>query len=324
MDHEVRRRLIWVTLYQETNDAGLVCRRCGISRPTLRKWLQRYEADGVEGLYSHSRRPKRSPAQKVFQEQEEWILTLRRARKLGARRIQHELRRQHNCHLSLETIHKVLARHPTPPVRRPKRPVVPKRYSMKLPGERIQMDTMKLAPGLYQYTFVDDCSRYLVAALYPRRTAANTLDFLERILEEIPFPIQRLQTDNGTEFLAYKVRDRLLDLCIKHCPIPPRTPHLNGKVERAQKTTLDEFYATTTLDSPDLEDDLGEWLTDYNYRRVHGSLGMTPMQRCAALADETPLWDDVAAIFDRRRERHYVDLLILQRMKRARARADKK
>ncbi|HEY7342205.1 MAG TPA: hypothetical protein VH591_15105, partial [Ktedonobacterales bacterium] len=63
---------------------------------------------------------------------------------------------------------------------------------------------------------------------------------------------------------------------------------------------------------------------DYNYRRVHGSLGVTPMQRCAALADETPLWDDVAATFDHKREKHYVDLLILQRMKRARARAAKK
>jgi transposase InsO family protein len=99
----------------------------------------------------------------------------------------------------------------------------------------------------------------LVAALSPRRTAADTVDFLEQVLEEVleevPFSIQRLQTDNGTEFLAYQVRDLLLELCIKHRPIPPRTPHLNGKVERAQKTTLDEFCATTTLGSPTLQDD---------------------------------------------------------------------
>src|SRR5262249_37558901 len=114
------------------------------------------------------------------------------------------------------------------------------------------------------------------------------IEFLEQVFEELPFPIQRLQTDNGTEFLAYKVRDYLLDLCIKQRPIPPRTPHLNGKVERAQKTLLDEFYATTSLDSPTLADDLGVWLLDYNYRRVHGSLGMTPMQRFAQVAKETP------------------------------------
>jgi transposase InsO family protein len=139
------------------------------------------------------------------------------------------------------------------------------------------------------------------------------LDFLEQILEELPFPLQRLQTYNGTEFLAYKVRDYLLDQRIKQRPIPPRTPHLNGKVRRAQKTVLDEFYATTTLGRPTLADDLGVWLPDYNYRRGHGSLGMTPMQRFAQLAKETPYWDDIAEIFDREKEAGYVDQLILNR-----------
>src|SRR4051812_47791443 len=54
------------------------------------------------------------------------------------------------------------------------------------------MDTMKLAPGLYQYTFIytfiDDCTRYLVAALSSRRTAATTLEFLDHIFDAIPFP----------------------------------------------------------------------------------------------------------------------------------------
>jgi hypothetical protein len=118
-----------------------------------------------------------APSRKSFQEEEEWIVALRKDRKLGARRIQHELRRIYTCSRSLETIHTVLVRHPTPPVRCPKRPVVPKRSSMRLPGERAQMDTMKLAPGLYQYTCGDDCTRFLVAALYPRRTAAHTLAF---------------------------------------------------------------------------------------------------------------------------------------------------
>jgi transposase len=104
MYDEVKRRLTWITLYQETGNAGLVRRRCGISRPPLRKWLQRYAEEGLEGLASRSRRPHRSPNQKVFAQEETWILALRRERKLGARRIQHELRREHLCFLSLETI----------------------------------------------------------------------------------------------------------------------------------------------------------------------------------------------------------------------------
>jgi transposase InsO family protein len=321
MDHEAQRRLTWVRLFEETHDVGLVCRRCGISRPTLRKWLRRYAELGEVGLASLDRRPHHSPNQKVFAQEEAWILALRLERRLGARRIQHELRREHQCVLSLETIHKVLLRHPTPPVRRPKRPVSPKRYSMRLPGERAQMDTMKLAPGLYQYTLVDDCTRYLVAALYPQRTAATTLAFLDHALPQVPFPIQRLQTDNGTEFLAYKVRDRLLELRIKHRPIRPRTPHLNGKGERAQTTVLDEFYATTSLDSPTLADDLEDWLTDYNYRRVHGSLGMSPIDCWAELEEAIPPGEAHLAMFDVKQEMDYVDQLTLQRL---RARLPKK
>ena len=324
MDHEAKRRLTWVQLYQATGDAGFVCRRCGISRPTLRKWLERYAQAGEVGLISRSRRPARSPNQKVFALEEGWILALRRERKLGARRIQHELRRGYQCFLSLETIHKVLTRHPTPPVRRPKRPVIPKRYSMHLPGERAQMDTLKLAPRLYQYTFVDDCTRFLLAILCPRRTAANTVLFLDHVLEHTPFPIQRLQTDNGTEFLAYKVRDRLLTLRIKQRPIPPRTPHLNGKVERAQKTMLDEFYATTSLDSPTLADDLEDWLDDYNYSRVHGSLGVTPVQRWSEREDEIPTWEEVEAAFDVKKESNYVELLQLRRLRAAKTKTSKK
>jgi transposase InsO family protein len=137
--------------------------------------------------------------------------------------------------------------------------------------------------------------------------------FLEQVLEEVPFPIQRLQTDNGTEFLADKVRERLLDLHIKHRPIRPASPHLNGKVERAQKTALDEFYATTSLDSPTLAEDLGVWLVDYNYRRIHGSLGKTPMQRWAELNQKTPEWDDVIEQFDPKKEADYVAQRTLRR-----------
>src|SRR6185437_5506945 len=69
-------------------------------------------------------------------------------------------------------------------------------------GRALQMDTCKIGPGCYQYTAVDDCTRIRVLALYPRRTAANTLLFLERVIEELPFPVQCIQTDRGREFLA--------------------------------------------------------------------------------------------------------------------------
>lgn len=67
-----------------------MCRRCGISRPTLRKWWKRYQEYGVEGLNSQSRRPHHSLMAKLTEEIEACILGLRRVRNLGVRRLQSE------------------------------------------------------------------------------------------------------------------------------------------------------------------------------------------------------------------------------------------
>ena len=65
MNKEIRQRLKWIELYEETKNAGLVCRRCGISRPTLRKWLNRYKENGLDGLQDASKRPHTSPNAKI-------------------------------------------------------------------------------------------------------------------------------------------------------------------------------------------------------------------------------------------------------------------
>ena len=152
------------------------------------------------------------------------------------------------------------------------------RYVRPVPGDRVQMDVCKTTPALYPYTAIDDCSRYKVLGIYPRRTASNTLDFLEQVLEEMPFPIQRIQTDRGREFFAYKVQQRLMEWAIKFRPIKPRSPHLNGKVERSQKTDLQEFWSTVDLKAADLQQQLDEWQHFYNWHRPHTALnGRSPI-----------------------------------------------
>jgi transposase InsO family protein len=143
------------------------------------------------------------------------ILALRR-RRLGSRRIQSELDRARDFQISRTTIDKVLAESGTVPLLRTSRNrKATKRYARQIPGERVQMDTCKIGPGRYQYTAVDDCTRIRVLALYSRRSGSNTLLFLERVLEELPFPVQRIQTDRGREFFALAVQQRLMDYAIK-------------------------------------------------------------------------------------------------------------
>jgi len=282
MDKQIRQRLVWVEMYSECNDAGLVCRRCGISRPTLRKWARRYAADG---MVDQSRRPHSSPNTKIGTKEEQWILSLRRTRKLGARRIKNELFRLHNCSFSLASIHKVLTRNDVKPFKKRKRKSEYIRYERPVPGDRVQMDTTKVAPGIIQYTAVDDCSRFRVLAVYARRTGANTLLFLEQVIEEMPFPIQRIQTDRGREFFAATVQERMMEYGIKFRPNKPASPHLNGKVERSQRTDKEEFYSTVELDIETLKDAVSEWQFYYNWQRTHGSLnGLTPAERVFQLS----------------------------------------
>ena len=87
MDSDIRRRLLWVQLYQRIGNAGLLCRRCGVSHPTLGSAGRRFHEEGQAGLLSHSRRPVRSPDRRVVEKERRLVLSLRVERKLGAQRI---------------------------------------------------------------------------------------------------------------------------------------------------------------------------------------------------------------------------------------------
>jgi len=87
------------------------------------------------------------------------------------------------------------------------------------------MDVCKIGGKLYQYTAIDDCSRFKVVELFPRRTPTNTLRFLETVIEQ----------------------EKRMEYGIKFRPIKPRSPYLNGKVEKSQRTDLDEFYSTVDI-----------------------------------------------------------------------------
>lgn len=222
----------------------------------------------------------------------------------GARRIQIELRLHEQKEFSLATIHKVLSTANVKPLVKSRRPLLPTRYSRPIPGDRVQMDTMKIAPGAYQYTAVDDCSRFRVLGIYPRRNARNTLLFLDRLIEEMPFPIQRIQTDRGGEFFAEAVQRHLILNCIKFRPIPPRSPHLNGKVERSQLTDQVEFWSRHSSTEEGIEQRIEEWQFEYNWRRPHGSLdGKTPADRIAEIGERTPLSEEVIHAYDESKER---------------------
>ena len=205
--------------------------------------------------------------------------------------------RLHQVHLSTATLHKVLSEASIQPIVTYRLKKDFQRYERTIPDDRVQVDTCKIAPGVYQYTAIVDCSRYWVLRCYSRRTAANTIDFIECVVEDMPFPIQRIQRARGREFFVETAQKQLMTYGIKFRPNKPGSPHLNGKVERSQKTDKSEFYPTldVSVGLKELDLLLAEWQHYYNLERPHSSLkGLTPIDRITEVSDQTPLSEEVS------------------------------
>ena len=115
----------------------------------------------------------------------------------------------------------------------------------------------------------------------------SAIRFVDEVLRRLPFRVLVIQTDNGAEFQS-RFHWHLESQDIRHVYIRPRTPHLNGKVERSHRVDEQEFYQL--LDKDGITDDihlfndkLREWEDYYNYHRPHGALdGQTPYERLLA------------------------------------------
>lgn len=161
----------------------------------------------------------------------------------------------------------------------------------QVPGHHIQMDvkflTFKGKQGekvrRFQYTAIDDATRVRTLKVYEKYTQANAIDFVNHIIEKIPFRIREIRTDNGHEFQA-KFHWHVEDLGIRHAYIRRATPQLNGKVERSHRSDQQEFYQLLSYKGADvrhvdLEARLGEWERFYNCHRPHGAhKGKTPYE----------------------------------------------
>jgi hypothetical protein len=93
--------------------------------------------------------------------------------------------------------------------------------------------------------------------IYSRKTAKNSIDFLEWVIEQMPFPIQQSQTDRGQEFFVYCFSEKRQEYGITFRPIKLFSPHWNGKVEHSQQTDLQEFYIAANLQGSGVERSAG-------------------------------------------------------------------
>ena len=178
-----------------------------------------------------------------------------------------------------------------------------RRYpELLMPGENVQIDVkevpynclrgdaLKYGRRFYQWTAIDECTRYRFVYAFEEHTPENTVKFLKMLLKEFPFKIQKIQTDNGTEFTYKYISDNeispldnvLQAMKIPHILIPPRTPWHNGKVERSHRNDQRYFYNWETFKTLDeLNEKLKKHL-EWSNNKIMRTLGMkSPVQLLA-------------------------------------------
>ena len=248
--------------YCENYGVSRASRKYNKSRSYIYFWKKRFDGT-MESLACQSRRPHHHPNQHTEEE-----LTLirnmhRRNPKIGVVELWARLRKRGYARC-VESLWRVLRREGMAAKEKPKKKYRPKPYEqMQYPGQRIQID-VKVVPRyciadpqlkLYQYTAIDEYSRYRILGAYPEQSTYSSADFLRKVVAAFArkgVKVECIQTDNGFEFtnrFSNSKRDlptlferTAAELGIFHKLIRPYTPRHNGKVERSHREDQKRFY----------------------------------------------------------------------------------
>lgn len=295
-----KQRLKWMRWY-EGHDRRLraTCRHFGISTATFRLWYGRSTRDGMTGLEERSRRPRQVRQPTWSCERERAVLRLREQYPRWGKDKLAPLLRAQGWEVSVSMVGRILRRlkqrgelreatlrDPCIVRRHRPRPYAvrkPKSYLPTAPGDLVQVDSSDVRPlpgTIYKHFSARDVvCKWDVVDLYDRATASAAARFLDTLIARSPYAVRAIQVDGGSEFKADFERlcqERGIDLFV----LPPRSPKLNGGVERANRTHKEEFYEL--VDVPDTIAEYRALLLAheevYNTVRPHQSLGQrTPL-----------------------------------------------
>ena len=277
---------------------ALAAESLGVSRATAYKWLARYRQHGQAGLADASSRPHRCP-HALPAAQVRRVLAARRRRRQGPHRLGYHL------DMPRSTIYGVLRRHGMSRLAHTDRTSgVVVRYQRQHPGELVHLDVKKLGRipdggghkihgrakaargrGIgydYVHSAIDDRSRVAFSQLLPDETAKTCARFLVEaasFFADHGVRIERVLTDNAKAYTQSLVfAETAAGLGIRRKRTRPYRPQTNGKVERFNRTLLEEWaYARLYHSNTERHRAFARWLRFYNHRRPHTSLvGLTP------------------------------------------------
>ena len=301
LSKDAQNRIKWFEYYEKHNRNGrLTCRYFGISPQTFYRWLKRYDSERPKTLENRSHRPRKVRQPTYSFDQIQAVLKMREKYPRWGKDKLAVLLERDNYKLSVSMVGRILnylksrniLREPlTNPIsarkhlnQRPYAIRKPKGYQPKLPGDLVELDTLDVRPlpGVIfkHFSSYDVVSRWNVMGIFSRATAETAKRFLDDMEKRTPNKIKSIQIDGGSEFQSV-FEEECQNRGIKLFVLPPRSPKLNGAVERANRTHTEEFYEVTdsTFDLADLRPKLLEWEQICNNIRPHQALNyLTPLE----------------------------------------------
>jgi transposase InsO family protein len=295
-------KLRWMDHYVKNRNARLTCRYFGISPKTFYRWWNRFDAYDLTTLEEESRRPRhvRQPQTPVVvveailelrTQYPRWgkkklaVLLARKGIKVSASTVGRVMNRLKARGVLVEPLNVTQAKLARRRRRKPRYAIrKPKDFRAKAPGDLVEVDTLRvmLVPNeiRYQFSARDVVSRFDAIRAYKHQTSLKAAHFLHYLRKKFPYPIRAIQIDGGSEF-----KDQFEVECqAKKIPLyvlPPKSPKLNGHVERSNRTHREEFYEVYDVDlnMEEHNKQLAKWEHVYNYIRPHESLDyLTPYQ----------------------------------------------
>jgi len=260
-----RERIIdkYAKLKLEGCSEKIIFETLDISRATYYRWKKSYKICGLAGLENQSKRPNKIRTPEWSRELEQHVLKLRRKFPLwGKYKISALLKREYNIKVSVSTVGRIISsliqREKIRPVsfffgkvknKQPRQFAghskrLPRGIKAKIPGELVQIDHMevKLEKSSFKsFTAICPITKFIVEQAYTNATSTTAADFLEYAKSQFPFPIKSIQVDGGSEFMKdfeKSCKNSNIPLYV----LPPRSPKINGSVERGNSTVKYEFY----------------------------------------------------------------------------------
>ena len=286
------RRLEWMDWYfsHDTN-AEATCRHFGISKSVFYRWFKRFDKKNLKTLEfdTKTRRPHKLREMTIPLWLRNKVYDIRKADPEKSKyEIQRELRNL-GILVGQTAIGKIIRRHPKlqnaqhkKRIRKHKNHAIARikaarELREKELGSLVQIDTKHLyilGKRFYVFVAIDCKSRYGFVWCYKTASSLNAAEFLLKVMDYFPFPIQAVNTDNGSEYLLnfHKTCERLN---IVHYFTYPHTPKMNGRAERLIQTVEYEFFNYQYDLLPDIDEinKRCELFNDkYNNRRYHQAI----------------------------------------------------